>query len=69
MDIVKQKIVDITEGSFDPWADGTVGAHYGHGSGRKPRAKPQPLPLKIGALGQLHDANARLFDDRLASQS
>ena len=56
------------DGAHDPWTDGTVGAQYGSGA-RQPRAKPEPLPLKLGPLGQLYDANAKLFDDKLTSQA
>ncbi len=52
---------------FDPWADPTVGAHYG--TGRARRAKPQPLPLELGPLGQLTAGDSRLFDDKLTNQA
>ncbi len=51
----------------DPWADPTVGAHSGPGRSR--RAKPQPLRLELGPLGQLTEANSRLFDDKLTNQA
>ena len=66
LDVLKLTVDEMNDGSFDQFADGTVGA--GYGGGRKARKPAQPLPLVIGALGQLHDVNAKLFDDRQASQ-
>ena len=48
--------------------DYTIGAQYGPG-GQQLRAKAEPLPLQLGPPGQLHDPHARLFDDKIASQS
>ena len=56
------------EGGFDPWSGGGGGSTYGGYVGRRTRPKPQPLPIKIGPIGQLQDVNARLFDDRMAAQ-
>ena len=66
LDVLKLTVDEMNDGSFDHFGDGTVGA--GYGGGRKPRKPAQPLPLVVGALGQLHDVNAKLFDDRQASQ-
>ena len=62
LDILKLTVDEMNDGSGGVY-DGSIGS--GH---RRKRNPPQPLPLKIGAIGQLHDANAKLFDDRQASQ-
>ena len=41
---------------------------YGGFVGRRIRPILQPLPIKIGTIGQLQDVNARLFDHRMAAQ-
>ena len=42
---------------------------YDGAVGRPQRARAQPLPLQLGEFGQLYDANARLFDDKLANDA
>ena len=66
VDEIKVQIVDFQDGGFDPWSSGSS---YGGAVGRRTRVKAQALPIKIGPIGQLESANARLFDDRISAQS
>ncbi len=66
---LKNKVEEVSNGrdGGDPWSDPTIGAHCG--GGRAPRARPQPLPLTLGPMGQLTAPDSRLFDDRLTNQA
>ena len=66
VDLIKQQLEDAQDATFDPWS---TGSSYSGAVGRRTRTKPQALPIKIGPLGQLQDANARLFDDRISAQA